>query len=149
MADDQNRNNNNGGKRGRGRPAGSPNKLKSVTVLAKNRELAREEVKKLINLFVIKKMQKIDDLYDSLGTRDQAKMLTELMKYSTPTSSKDVEVLAKENEKPKQITEIKISYEKPQADQKTIDITPIEDADTDSINDADDDVEDIDDTEPF
>lgn len=118
----------------RGRPKGSPNKLKSVTTLAKNRELAREEVKRLINLFVIKKMQKIDDLYDSLGTRDQAKMVTELLKYSTPTSSKDVEVLSKENEKPKVITSIKVVYEKPNSPEPTtIDITPHGDVDEDDL----------------
>lgn len=93
--------NENNGKRGRGRPSGAPNRLKNVNKIVLNRQMASGEVKRLVNLFVIKKFQKIDELYETLDTRSQAKMLTELMRYSTPIAGREEDLLDKKNEKSK------------------------------------------------
>ncbi|MEJ5092793.1 hypothetical protein GEO21_22375 [Sphingobacterium faecium] len=131
--------NENNGKRGRGRPSGAPNRLKNVNKIVLNRQMASGEVKRLVNLFVIKKFQKIDELYETLDTRSQAKMLTELMRYSTPIAGREEDLLDKKNEK-KQITEIKISYETPMQleENKPLEITPHQDID---IDDNGDDIE--------
>lgn len=134
--------NENNGKRGRGRPKGSPNRLKNVNKIVLNRQMASGEVKRLVNLFVIKKFQKIDELYETLDTRSQAKMLTELMRYSTPIAGREEDLLDKKNEK-RQITEIKISYEKPMQleENKPLEITPHQDIDIegDDIDDYEND----------
>lgn len=106
----------------RGRPAGAQNVKKSFSLLAKNEALARSETKRIINLFVIKKLQQVEDIFDAQSPTGKAKLLIELLKYATPTASKDVEVLNKGKDK-KPITNITISYDKTK--QNTIDVEAI------------------------
>lgn len=130
------------GKRGRGRPKGSPNRLKNVNKIVLNRQMASGEVKRLVNLFVIKKFQKIDELYNELDKRSQARLLESLLKYATPIAGREEDLLDKKNEK-RQITEIKISYEKPMQieENKPLEITPHQDIDIegDDIDDYEND----------
>ena len=135
---EENKKDDNNGKKKRGRPPGAPNRLKNVNKIVLNRQMASGEVKRLVNLFVIKKFQKIDELYETLDTRSQAKMLTELMRYSTPIAGREEDLLDKKNEK-RQITEIKISYEMPAQIEgnKPLEITPHQD-----IDDEGDDIDD-------
>ncbi len=116
----------------RGRPQGAKNKIvKNLGILSKNAELSAKESKRLINLFIIKKLQKIDELCDQLSPTAQARLLTDLMKYSTTQADVDSKVAQSKKENKKQISEIKISYEKPQELPAPIDITPIEEGESD------------------
>ncbi|OYD44147.1 hypothetical protein CHU00_18445 [Sphingobacterium cellulitidis] len=140
MAEEENK------KRGRGRPQGAKNKIvKNLGILAKNNELSRNESKRLINLFIIKNLQKIEELSDQLSPSARAKLLTDLMKYSTTQANTDAQIQAQKKEK-KQINEIKISYEKPQLPPAPV--LQISSGDEDESEDitiqVDDDMENID-----
>lgn len=139
-------------KRGRGRPKNSPNLNPSVKRLSADRELVKKTTNKKIGLFVVKKMDEIEKLYDDLTASAKAKLLIELMKYSTTTYAQEVQLKNTVKEEKKQISKIEISYEKPELPEPTVDITPhevIEDEDSDNA-DEDIDVEtDIDEYDPF
>lgn len=140
-------------KRGRGRPKNSANLNPSVKRLSADRELVKKTTNKKIGLFVVKQMDKIDELYKDLTPSAKAKLLIELMKYSTTTYAQEVQLKNTTKEEKKQISKIEISYEKPVELPEPIEITPHEDVEIDSTDDADDiDIDDTDiddDNEPF
>lgn len=134
--------NNNGGKRGRGRPSNSKNKQPTLNRLKNNRELVKKEISKKAGLFVVQKMNEINELYKDLSPSAKAKLLIELMRFSTTTYAEELKLKHIEKEsKSKDIKEIKISYETPILPQP-IQKIEIEDAqevhDDSNINDADD-----------
>ena len=138
-------------KRGRGRPKNSPNLNPSVKRLSADRELVKKTTNKKIGLFVVKQMDKIEELYADLTPSAKAKLLIELMKYSTTTYAQEVQLKNTVKEEKKQISKIEISYEKPELPEPVIEITPHEDVDIDST-DADEDIDvetDIDENDPF
>jgi len=96
----------------RGRPQGSPNINPTLKKLKNNRDLVKREVSKKAGLFVVKQMDKLDDLFDQLTPSAKAKLLTELMRFSTTTYAEEIKLKNIQKET-KDIKEIKISYEKP------------------------------------
>jgi len=128
----------------RGRPKNSANLNPSVKRLSADRELVKKTTNKKIGLFVVKQMDKIDELYKDLTPSAKAKLLIELMKYSTTTYAQEVQLKNTTKEEKKQISKIEISYEKPVLPEP-IEITPHEDVDYESTDDADE--IDIDDTD--
>lgn len=139
-------------KRGRGRPKNSPNLNPSVKRLSADRELVKKTTNKKIGLFVVKQMDKIEELYADLTPSAKAKLLIELMKYSTTTYAQEVQLKNTVKEEKKQISKIEISYEKPvELPSAPIEITPHEDVDIDSNEDAEDidEIDFINDDEPF
>lgn len=135
--------NNNGGKRGRGRPTNSPNKQPSLNRLKNNRELVKKEISKKAGLFVVQKMNDINELYKDLSPSAKAKLLIELMRFSTTTYAEEMKLKSIEKEnKSKDIKEIKISYETPILPQpiQKLEIEDAQEVHDDSImkNEADD-----------
>lgn len=146
----ENANNDSG--RGRGRPKNSPNRNPSVKRLSADRELVKKTTNKKIGLFVVKQMDKIEELYADLTPSAKAKLLIELMKYSTTTYAQEVQLKNTVKEEKKQISKIEISYEKPELPEPVIEITPHEEIDEDIDSDNADDIdvqEDIDEYDPF
>ena len=145
-------------KRGRGRPSGSPNKNTTLSRLRNNRDLVKKEVAKKAGIFVVKQMDKLDDLYKDLNPTAKARLLIELMKFSTTTYEQEARLKHIEKEKKAgDIKEIKISYETPNLPEPA---PKIEDAqivhEEDTTHKKDDDGDDIDyvevdddDNEPF
>lgn len=142
---------NNSNKRGRGRPSGSPNKNTTLNRLKNNRDLVKKEVAKKAGLFVVKQMNKIEELYENLTPSAQAKLLIELMKFSTTTYAEEMKLkhIEKEN-KSKSISKIEISYEAPVALPAPApeEIIEIQDA-QDDIVDEDEGINNEDENEPF
>lgn len=127
----------------RGRPKNAPNLNPSVKRLSGDRELVKKTTNKKIGLFVVKQMDKIDELYKDLTPSAKAKLLIELMKYSTTTYAQEVQLKSTAKEEKKQISKIEISYEKPVLPEP-IEITPHEDVDNDSDNADEIDIDDTD-----
>ncbi|WP_313235710.1 hypothetical protein [Sphingobacterium multivorum] len=135
-------------KRGRGRPSGSPNKITTMARMRNNRDLVKKEVSKKAGLFVVKQMDKLDDLYKDLTPSAKAKLLIELMKFSTTTYAEEMKLkhIEKEN-KGRDIKEIKISYEQPSLPEPIIeDVQEVQEVQDDSNieNENEDEADDID-----